>query len=388
MAPPGKEQVTEALRAVIDPELRRSIVDLGMVRSIEIRESGKVEVVVSLTTPGCPIRAHFQQAVASNVAALDGVTEVGVGFDVLSDEEKGRLQEALGRPGGLPEGALAAVKNVICIASGKGGVGKSTMTANLAAALQSEGRSTGALDADVYGYSIPRMLGVDRRPEVNGERKILPPDGPAGIKVMSIGFFLERNAAVVWRGPMLHKAIQQFLEDVAWGELDYLLLDLPPGTGDVSMTLAQLLPQARVIVVTTPQPAAQTVARRAADMASKVDLELLGVIENMSAFTTPEGRRFTIFGEGGGRMLADELEVPLLGSVPLAEESARARRFRAPAGARRAGCAGLDRDPPDRPRDRRPTPQELPVMQAESPAAPAPTEPLGGTELPVVQVQG
>src|ERR671914_2771568 len=232
---PTKEQVTEALKAVIDPELRRSIVDLGMVRSIEIREGGKVEVVVSLTTPGCPIRNHFQQAVASNVAALDGVNEVGVGFDVLSDEEKGRLQQALGRQSGLPEGALAQVKNVICIASGKGGVGKSTMTANLAAALQAEGQSTGALDADVYGYSIPRMLGVDRKPEVNAERKILPLTGPAGIKVMSIGFFLENNAAVVWRGPMLHKAIQQFLEDVAWDELDYLLLDLPPGTGDVSM---------------------------------------------------------------------------------------------------------------------------------------------------------
>src|SRR5918997_3975076 len=244
---PTKEQITEALRPVIDPELRRSIVDLGMVRSIAIREGGKVEVVVSLTTAGCPIRNHFQQAVAANVAALDGVTEVGVGFDVLTDAEKGRLQEALGRPGGLPEGALAAVKNVICVASGKGGVGKSTMTANLAAALAAEGQSTGALDADVYGYSIPRMLGVDERPEVNGERQIIPPTGPAGIKVMSIGFFLENNAAVVWRGPMLHKAIQQFLEDVAWDELDYLLLDLPPGTGDVSMTLAQLLPQARGI---------------------------------------------------------------------------------------------------------------------------------------------
>ena len=211
MSLPTKDQVTDALRAVIDPELRRSIVDLGMVRSIEIRETGKVEVVVSLTTAGCPIRNHFQQAVAANVAALDGVTEVGVGFDVLSDSEKANLQQALGRPGGLPEGALAAVKNVICIASGKGGVGKSTMTANLAAALQAEGHSAGALDADVYGYSIPRMLGVEGKPDVNGERKILPMVNDAGIKVMSIGFFLERNAAVVWRGPMLHKAIQQFL---------------------------------------------------------------------------------------------------------------------------------------------------------------------------------
>ena len=387
MTLPTNDQVTDALRAVIDPELRRSIVDLGMVRSIDVRESGKVEVVVSLTTPGCPIRSHFQQAVAANVAALDGVTEVGVGFDVLSDEEKGRLQEALGRPGGLPEGALAAVKNVICIASGKGGVGKSTMTANLAAALQAEGQTTGALDADVYGYSIPRMLGVDQRPDVNAERKIIPPTGPAGIKVMSIGFFLERNAAVVWRGPMLHKAIQQFLEDVAWEELDYLLLDLPPGTGDVSMTLAQLLPQAKVVVVTTPQPAAQSVARRAAEMAAKVDLEVLGVIENMSGFTTPDGQRFTIFGEGGGQVLADELDVPLLGKIPLSEELREHADSGTPLSladpqaaasiAIRDAARGIIAA----------TPQELPVMQAESPAAPA-LAPIGGTELPVVQVSG
>ena len=246
MTSPTTEQVTEALRAVIDPELRQNIVDLGMVRSIEI-EGGRVDVVVSLTTAGCPIRAHFQQAVAHERRARSKAsTSVGVGFDVLTDDEKSNLQQKLGRPGGLPEGALAQVKNVICVASGKGGVGKSTMTANLAAALQAEGKTAGALDADVYGYSIPRMLGVNGRPEVNGERKIMPLTAPSGVKVMSIGFFVEENAAVVWRGPMLHKAIQQFLEDVDWGELDYLLLDLPPGTGDVSMTLAQLLPQARI----------------------------------------------------------------------------------------------------------------------------------------------
>ena len=385
---PTAEQVTEALRAVIDPELRRSIVDLGMVRSIDIQDSGKIEVVVSLTTAGCPIRSHFQQAVALNVSKLEGVTEVGVGFDVLSDEEKSNLQQALGRPGGLPEGALAAVKNVICIASGKGGVGKSTMTANLAAALQAEGKSAGALDADVYGYSIPRMLGVDERPDVNAERKIIPPIGPAGIKVMSIGFFLEHNAAVVWRGPMLHKAIQQFLEDVAWEDLDYLLLDLPPGTGDVSMTLAQLLPQARVIVVTTPQPAAQSVAKRAADMAAKVDLEVLGVIENMSGFTTPDGQRFTIFGEGGGQLLANELDVPLLGKVPLSEDL----RVGADAG---MPLVLSDPDAPASIAIRQAargiiamTPQELPVMQAETLTAAAPAGPVSGTALPVVQVQG
>ena len=363
MANPTKEQITQALTAVIDPELRRSIVELGMVRSIAIGDQGQVDVVVSLTTPGCPIRSHFQQAVAEQVGRLEGVSGVSVDFDVLSNEEKGRLQQSLGRQR-LPEGALAQVKNIVCVASGKGGVGKSTMTANLAAALQAEGQSTGALDCDVYGYSIPRMLGVNEKPEVNAQRKIVPLSGPAGIKVMSIGFFLEDNAAVVWRGPMLHKAIQQFLEDVDWGELDYLLLDLPPGTGDVSMTLAQLLPQAKVLIVTTPQPAAQTVARRAAEMAGKVDLELLGVIENMSGFTAPDGQRFTIFGEGGGQVLADELGVPLIGKVPLSEEL----REHADAG------APLALENPDAPaaqaiRDAArgivaATPQELPVMQA------------------------
>jgi ATP-binding protein involved in chromosome partitioning len=313
---PTKDQITEKLSRVIDPELRRSIVELGMVRSIEIGDGGRVEVVVSLTTPGCPIRSHFQQAVVKNVSELEGVSAVEVGFDVLSDGEKSDLQQKLGRPK-LPEGALAQVKNVICVASGKGGVGKSTMTANLAAALVADGHKAGALDCDVYGYSIPRMLGINQKPEVSPERKIIPPVSPAGPSVMSIGFFVEENAAVVWRGPMLHKAIQQFLEDVAWGELDYLLLDLPPGTGDVSMTLAQLLPQAKIAIVTTPQPAAQSVARRAAEMAAKVDLEVLGVIENMSAFTGPDGERVAIFGEGGGQLLADELDVPLLGKVPL-----------------------------------------------------------------------
>jgi ATP-binding protein involved in chromosome partitioning len=383
MALPTSEQITEALKGVIDPELRRSIVELGMVRSVAIADDGRVDVVVSLTTPGCPIRSHFQNAVAERVGELEGVTQVGVGFDVLSNEEKGRLQESLGRQR-LPEGALAQVKNVVCVASGKGGVGKSTLTANLAAALQAEGQSAGALDCDVYGYSIPRMLGVKGKPRVNEERKIVPLTGPAGVKVMSIGFFLEDNAAVVWRGPMLHKAIQQFLEDVDWGELDYLLLDLPPGTGDVSMTLAQLLPQAKVLVVTTPQPAAQTVARRAGEMAEKVDLELLGVIENMSAFTAPDGQRVTIFGEGGGQLLADDLGIPLLGKVPLSQELREhadagsplvLERPNAPAAqAIRDAARGITAA----------TPQELPVMQAPPPAA-MPEPAISGTELRVVQ---
>jgi len=312
----SRDEIHKALEVVIDPELHRSIVELDMVRSIDIGENGVVDVTVSLTTPGCPIKGHFQTAVAQAVSALEGVTHVNVYFDVLDDTQKAALQQKLGRAS-LPDGALAQVANVLCIGSGKGGVGKSTLTANLAAALAGEGMRVGVLDADVWGYSIPRMYGLgSTRPPVSAERKILPLEA-RGVKVMSIGFFLEEDAAVVWRGPMLHKALTQFLQDVDWGVLDYLLIDLPPGTGDVSMTLAQLLPQAQFVIVTTPQPTAQRVARRAAEMAHKVSLEISGVIENMSGFTTPSGERYAIFGEGGGRELADELDVPLLGKVPL-----------------------------------------------------------------------
>jgi ATP-binding protein involved in chromosome partitioning len=378
---PTAEQINDALSRVIDPELRKDIVSLGMVRSIDQPEPGRVDVVVSLTTPGCPIRNHFQQAVAQNVSALDGVSHVNVAFDVLSDQEKQSLSQRLGRQGGLPEGALARVKNVICVGSGKGGVGKSTVTANLATALQSEGRLAAALDADVWGYSIPRMLGVHGRPQVSAERKILPLDGPGGVKAISIEFFLnEQDQAITWRGPMLHKAIKQFLEDVDWGELDYLLIDLPPGTGDVSMTLAQLLPQAKFVIVTTPQPAAQKVAARAAETALRFDLEIAGVIENMSGFTTPSGERFTIFGEGGGQLLADELDVPLLGKIPLQEEL--------------RVCADEGRplvlEDPDAPASQAlfhaasgivaATPQELAVLQA--PSGP-PVPQVTGTALPM-----
>jgi ATP-binding protein involved in chromosome partitioning len=311
-----RNEIFKALESVIDPELRRSIVELDMVRSIDVGANGVVDVTVSLTTPGCPIRSHFQTAVADAVSGLDGVAHVNVYFDVLSDAQKAALQQKLGR-GSLPDGALAQVSNVLCIGSGKGGVGKSTLTANLAAGLAAEGKRVGVLDADVWGYSIPRMFGLGAtRPPVSPERKIIPLSA-FGVKVISIGFFVEEDAAVVWRGPMLHKALTQFLQDVAWDSLDYLLIDLPPGTGDVSMTLAQLLPQSEFVIVTTPQPTAQKVARRAAEMAHKVSLQIGGVIENMSGFTTPSGERFAIFGEGGGQQLADELDVPLLGKVPL-----------------------------------------------------------------------
>jgi ATP-binding protein involved in chromosome partitioning len=316
MATPSRDEILQALTVVIDPELRENIVELGMVREIAIADDGAIAITVSLTTAGCPIRNHFQTAVAKAVQRL-GVTQVSVAFDVLSDNEKASLQKKLGRGGSLPTGALAQVNNVICIGSGKGGVGKSTLTANLAAALAADGKKVGILDADVWGYSIPRMFGLGGdRPPVSPERKILPLEAH-GVKVMSIGFFVQEDSAVVWRGPMLHKALTQFLEDVDWGELDFLLVDLPPGTGDVSMTLAQLLPEAKFLLVTTPQPTAQKVARRAAEMAHKVSLDIAGVVENMSGFTTPGGERFQIFGEGGGQELADELDVPLLGKVPL-----------------------------------------------------------------------
>jgi ATP-binding protein involved in chromosome partitioning len=310
------QEIRKALEAVIDPELHRSIVELDMVRAIDISANGVVDVTVSLTTPGCPIRGHFQSSVIQAVSALQGVAHVNVYFDVLSDTQKAALQQKLGR-GSLPAGALAQVANVVCVGSGKGGVGKSTLTANLAATLAGEGKRVGVLDADVWGYSIPRMFGLGAtRPEVSAQRKIIPLVAH-DVKVISIGFFVEEDAAVVWRGPMLHKALTQFLQDVDWGALDYLLVDLPPGTGDVSMTLAQLLPEAQFLIVTTPQATAQKVARRAAQMAHKVALEIGGVVENMSSFTTPSGERFTIFGEGGGQQLADELDVPLLGKVPL-----------------------------------------------------------------------
>jgi ATP-binding protein involved in chromosome partitioning len=376
---PTREQITEALKSVIDPELRRSIVELEMVRAIDIKDGGVVDVTVSLTTPGCPIKGHFQTAVAKSVAAVQGVSHVNVGFDVLTDQEKSGLQRKLGRPNGLPEGALAQVSNIICVGSGKGGVGKSSLTVNLAAALVAGGKKVGVLDADVWGYSIPRMLGLGgERPKVSGQRKILPLEAH-GIKVMSIGFFIAEDEAVVWRGPMLHKALTQFLEDVNWGELDFLLIDLPPGTGDVSMTLAQLLPQAKFVIVTTPQAAAQKVARRAAEMADKVELEIAGIIENMSGFTTPAGERYTIFGEGGGQLLADELDVPLLAKVPLTMPLRETSD---------AGFPLVEADPDDPAAQAirhaaqgivAITPVELPIMQPPAPAQPV------GMSLPMAR---
>jgi len=387
---PTHDEITRALGSVIDPELRKSVVELGMVRSIDPRDGGRVDVVLSLTSAESPVRPQFQTAVTQELAKLEGVTEVNVGFDVLSAEERKALQQRLGRSE-LPKGALAAVRNVICVGSGKGGVGKSTVTTNLTAALFAQGKRAAALDADVWGYSLPRMFGVHGKPAVSPERKILPLTAHGGPGVISIEFFLsEEDQAITWRGPMLHKAIRQFLEDVAWGELDYLLIDLPPGTGDVSMTLAQLLPQARFVIVTTPQPAAQKVAKRAAESARRFDLQLAGVIENMSGFTAPTGERFAIFGEGGGQELADELDVPLLGKIPISE----ALRIGADEG------RPLVLEDPDAPASQAiyhaargliaVTPQELPVLQDPSgpplkalPPATPQAAPVTGTALPM-----
>jgi len=305
----------EALRPITDPELRRSIVELGMVRSVDVTQ-GTATVEIALTTPGCPIRAQFEKAVREALSSIDGITSIEVRFGVLDDAERVALQQRLGRDA-LPDGALAEVGMVICVASGKGGVGKSTLAVNLAAAMHARGRSVGVLDADVWGYSLPRMLGIREKPTVSPERKLIPPRTQDGMSVMSIGFFIEEDSAVVWRGPMLHKVLAQFLQDVAWGALDVLVVDLPPGTGDVSISLAELLPQARFVIATTPQAAAHGVARRAARMATGLEHELVGVIENMSGYVDDAGRRHEIFGSGGGAELAQELDVPLLGQIPL-----------------------------------------------------------------------
>jgi ATP-binding protein involved in chromosome partitioning len=302
-----REAVLEALGRVIDPELRKPVTELDMVREIAI-DGGDVAVTIALTVAGCPLRSSFQDQVQREVGAIPGVATVALDFDVMSPDEKAALSTKL--RGGVTERtsgiSLDRGTRVIAVASGKGGVGKSSLTVNLAAAFSRLGLATGVLDADVYGHSIPHMLGIRQRPVVV-DRMIVPPV-KHDLKLMSIGFFLEDNGPVMWRGPMLHRALEQFLSDVHWGSLDVLVVDMPPGTGDVSISLGQLLPRAEAVVVTTPQPLAQEVASRAATMAQKTNMRLLGVVENMSG---------EIFGSGGGERLARELGVPLLGTVPL-----------------------------------------------------------------------
>ena len=307
MEQPSREQITEALGKVIDPELKRPVTELDMVREVRV-ENGHVAVTIALTVAGCPLRSSFETQVAEHLLPLPGVESVSLDFDVMSPDERAALTTKLrGEVSGRSKGiSVDASTRVLAIASGKGGVGKSTLSVNLAAAFDRLGQRTGILDADVYGHSIPHMLGVTQRPVVV-DKMIVPPVR-GDLKLMSIGFFLEENSPVMWRGPMLHRALEQFLSDVHWGELDTLVVDMPPGTGDVSISLGQLLPRAEVVVVTTPQPAAQKVAVRAAQMAQKTGMRLIGVVENMTG---------DVFGSGGGERLAHELGVPLIGQVPL-----------------------------------------------------------------------
>ncbi len=322
---PTSEQLTAALSTVEDPEIRRPITEIGMVKSAVVDPDGTARIGVYLTVSGCPMKDTITERVSRAVGALPGVARVQVELDVMSDEQRRGLQQQL--RGDAPEREIpfarpGSLTKVYAVASGKGGVGKSSVTVNLAAAMAAKGLSVGVLDADIYGFSVPRMLGVERRP-TQVEQMIMPPSAH-GIKVISIGMFVKDGTPVVWRGPMLHRALQQFLSDVYWGDLDVLLMDLPPGTGDVAISVAQLLPSAEILVVTTPQLAAQEVAQRAGSIALQTHQRLAGVVENMSWLPCPHcGDRIDLFGSGGGAAVASALsralgaEVPLLGQVPL-----------------------------------------------------------------------
>lgn len=323
--PPTAEQVTSALAGVNDPEIGRPITELGMVKSVDVAADGLVDVSVYLTVAGCPMRDTITSRVTDAVTALPGVSGVRVTLDVMSDEQRKAMQTQL--RGGRPEPVIpfaqpASLTKVLAVASGKGGVGKSSVTVNLAAALAAAGHKVGVIDADIYGHSVPRMLGVTGRP-TPVENMIMPPSAH-DVKVISMGMFTKGNTPIVWRGPMLHRAMQQFLADVFWGDLDYLMLDLPPGTGDIAISLAQLLPNAELLVVTTPQLAAAEVAERAGAIVTQTRQRITGVIENMSYLVCPHcGEQMDVFGSGGGEAVAATLSqltgttVPLLGQVPL-----------------------------------------------------------------------
>ena len=326
--PLDDDRILAVLREVMDPELHDNIVDLGMVRSA-YQQDQTAHVTIALTTAGCPLRATIKRDCESRVASLPGIDNVQLHWDELTPAERTRVMDRArshARASATPT-QIPASARVISVASGKGGVGKSTVTVNLASALASQSFTVGILDADIWGFSVPRMLGVDSRlsarPPNSGEErpKIVPVELPQGsglIKLVSTGLMVDtEETALMWRGLMLAKALEQFLHDVAWGELDYLLIDMPPGTGDVQMALARLLPQAEMLVITTPALNAQKVAVRVADMARRSHMPVIGVIENMSAFVTPDGISWALFGEGGGQRLADNIGVPLLGSIPL-----------------------------------------------------------------------
>jgi ATP-binding protein involved in chromosome partitioning len=319
------DAIQAALATVDDPEIRRPITELGMVRSAELGEDRVVRVELLLTVAGCPLKDKLRGDITAAVSAVDGVAGVVIEFGVMSDDQRRELQQRL-RGGGpaqpvIPFAQPGSRTRVYAVASGKGGVGKSSVTVNLAAAMAARGLEVGVVDADIYGHSVPRMLGTQERP-TQVEDMIMPVQAH-GVKVISIGMFTAGNAAVVWRGPMLHRALQQFLADVWWGELDVLLLDLPPGTGDIAISVAQLLPGAEILVVTTPQLAAAEVAERAGGIALQTHQRLVGVVENMSWLELPSGQRMEVFGSGGGAAVAGSLTrlvgapVPLLGQIPL-----------------------------------------------------------------------
>jgi ATP-binding protein involved in chromosome partitioning len=315
MAMPTREQISEVLGEIQDPELHRGLNELNMVRGIGI-EGDRVSVLIALTIPGCPLKSYFTDVVPAKIKdRFPAVAHVDVELTSMTEEERQALVGNLRKETPTPFARTESSTQVIAIGSGKGGVGKSTTTVNLAASLARLGHSVGLLDADVWGFSIPRMLGVHERPTVVGDM-IMPPE-IGGVKVVSIGLFTSEDNPVVWRGPMLHKALQQFLSDVHWDDPDYLLVDLPPGTGDVAISIAQFLPGAAMAIVTTPQAVAEKVAQRAGFMAEKTGLRVAGVIENMSYFRGDDGKQYRLFGEGGGRSLAGRLGVPLLGCIPM-----------------------------------------------------------------------
>jgi ATP-binding protein involved in chromosome partitioning len=321
---PTDQAVRQALSKVHDPEIHRPITELGMVKDVSIGSDGAVAVTVYLTVQGCPMRETITQRVQSAVTDVEGVRSVDVELDVMSDEQRTALRKQLrgdSEEPRIPFAEPGSLTRVYCVASGKGGVGKSSVTVNLAVAMAQRGLSVGVVDADIYGHSVPRMLGVSGKP-TQVDKMIMPPQAH-DVKVISIGMFTPGNSPVVWRGPMLHRALQQFLSDVFWGDLDILLLDLPPGTGDIALSTAQLMPNAELLVVTTPQQAAAEVAERAGAIALQTRQRLAGVVENMSWMQLPDGQRMEIFGSGGGQTVSDALsralgaEVPLLGQVPL-----------------------------------------------------------------------
>ncbi|WP_409332714.1 Mrp/NBP35 family ATP-binding protein [Trujillonella humicola] len=321
---PALDAVNAALATVQDPEINRPLPELGMVKDVQIGADGAVRIDVYLTVAGCPMRQTITDRVTEAVSAVAGVTSVQVELDVMSDEQRAELRRTVRGDAAepvIPFAQPGSLTRVYAVASGKGGVGKSSVTVNLAAALAKRGLSVGVVDADIYGHSVPRMLGVDDRP-TQVDNMIMPPQS-YGVKVISIGMFTPGNTPVVWRGPMLHRALQQFLADVWWGDLDVLLMDLPPGTGDVAISVAQLVPNAEILVVTTPQLAAAEVAERAGAIATQTHQQVVGVVENMSWLDLPDGSRMEVFGSGGGEAVSDALtrtlgaRVPLLGQIPL-----------------------------------------------------------------------